>query len=327
VKILVTGGAGYIGSHVAKVLAEAGHTPIVFDNLGMGHRWAVQWGPLIEADLADMDAIRAALRQVEAVIHLAGYIFVGESVKAPSKYYRNNFNNTLNLLDAMVETGVRDIVFSSTAAVYGEPEVVPIPEESRKVQINPYGESKYFIEQALAWYGSAHGLRSLSLRYFNAAGADPSGVIGELHDPETHLIPLVIYAAMGLRPSIQVFGTDYPTADGTAIRDYIHVSDLARAHVLGIDYLRQGGATTAINVGTGSGHTVREVIRAVERLSGLPVPVVEAPRREGDSPSLVALADRARGILHWKPVSSSLDEIVSTALRWHRESSVRYAAV
>lgn len=321
----MTGGAGYIGSHVAKALAEAGHTPVVFDNLEMGHRWAVQFGPLIEADLADAAAVKEAVSGVDGVIHMAGYIFVGESVKAPSKYYRNNFNNTLNLLDAMVETGVKPIVFSSTAAVYGEPEVVPIPEESRKVQINPYGESKYFIEQALHWYSSAHGLRTLALRYFNAAGADESGTIGEMHDPETHLIPLIIFAALGKRPHIQVFGTDYPSPDGTAIRDYIHVTDLARAHVLGIDYLSQGGASTALNVGTGQGHTVREVIRTVEGLSGMAVPVIEGPRREGDSPSLVALAEKAGKVLGWKPEHSSLDEIVRSALAWHKDGAPRYS--
>lgn len=324
-KILVTGGAGYIGSHVAKALAEAGHTPVVFDNLEMGHRWAVQFGPLIEADLADAAAVKEAVSGVDGVIHMAGYIFVGESVKAPSKYYRNNFNNTLNLLDSMVETGVKPIVFSSTAAVYGEPEVVPIPEESRKVQINPYGESKYFIEQALHWYSSAHGLRTLALRYFNAAGADAGGTIGEMHNPETHLIPLIIFAALGKRPHIQVFGTDYPSADGTAIRDYIHVTDLARAHVMGIDYLSQGGVSTALNVGTGQGHTVREVIQTVEGLSGMAVPVVEGPRREGDAPSLVALAEKAGKVLGWKPEHSSLDEIVRSALAWHRGGAQRYS--
>ncbi len=321
----MTGGAGYIGSHVAKALAEAGHTPVVFDNLEMGHRWAVQFGPLIEADLADAAAVKEAVSGVDGVIHMAGYIFVGESVKAPSKYYRNNFNNTLNLLDSMVETGVKPIVFSSTAAVYGEPEVVPIPEESRKVQINPYGESKYFIEQALHWYSSAHGLRTLALRYFNAAGADAGGTIGEMHNPETHLIPLIIFAALGKRPHIQVFGTDYPSADGTAIRDYIHVTDLARAHVMGIDYLSQGGVSTALNVGTGQGHTVREVIQTVEGLSGMAVPVVEGPRREGDAPSLVALAEKAGKVLGWKPEHSSLDEIVRSALAWHRGGAQRYS--
>ena len=321
----MTGGAGYIGSHVAKALAEAGHTPVVFDNLEMGHRWAVQFGPLIEADLADAAAVKEAVSGVDGVIHMAGYIFVGESVKAPSKYYRNNFNNTLNLLDAMVETGVKPIVFSSTAAVYGEPELVPIPEESRKVQINPYGESKYFIEQALHWYSSAHGLRTLALRYFNAAGADAGGTIGEMHNPETHLIPLIIFAALGKRPHIQVFGTDYPSPDGTAIRDYIHVTDLARAHVMGIDYLSQGGASTALNVGTGQGHTVREVIQTVEGLSGMAVPVVEGPRREGDAPSLVALAEKAGKVLGWKAKHSSLDEIVRSALAWHRGGAQRYS--
>jgi len=316
-RILVTGGAGYIGSHVAKALALAGHTPVVFDNLEMGHRWAVRWGPLLEGDLADRSAVRAAVEDVEAVVHLAGYIFVGESVKEPSKYYRNNFVNSLNLLDAMTAAGVRDIVFSSTAAVYGAPADVPIPEDSPKIPINPYGESKRFFEQALEWYGAAYGIRSLCLRYFNAAGADPDGETGEAHEPETHLIPLVIDAALGVRSPVGLFGTDYPTPDGTAIRDYIHVTDLARAHVMGIEYLHNGGASRALNVGTGLGHSVREVISAVEGISGLPVPVSLAPRREGDSPALVALALRAREVLGWEPRHSSLEEIVRTALAWH----------
>ncbi|MBV6433588.1 MAG: UDP-glucose 4-epimerase [Bryobacteraceae bacterium] len=317
-RILVTGGAGYIGSHVAKTLALAGHTPVVFDNLEMGHRRAVRWGPLIEGDLADRGAVRAALEGTEAVVHLAGYIFVGESVKEPSKYYRNNFANSLNLLDEMAAAGVRDIVFSSTAAVYGAPAEVPIPEDAPKIPINPYGESKRFVEQALEWYGSAYGIRSLCLRYFNAAGADPEGETGEAHAPETHLIPLVIDAALGVRPPVALYGTDYPTPDGTAIRDYIHVTDLARAHVMGIEYLRDGGASAALNIGTGLGHSVREVISAVERISGQPAPLNIAPRREGDSPVLVASALRAREVLGWEPLHSSLEEIVRTALEWSR---------
>ncbi|HUQ91166.1 MAG TPA: UDP-glucose 4-epimerase GalE [Bryobacteraceae bacterium] len=316
--ILVTGGAGYIGSHVAKALSKAGHVPTVFDNLEMGHEWAVKWGPFIKADLADQGALEAALRGKDAVVHLAGYIFVGESVKAPSKYYRNNFINSLNLLDAMTATGVRDVVFSSTAAVYGAPARVPIQEGDPKIPINPYGESKRFTEQSLEWYGTAHGIRWLALRYFNAAGADHDGEIGEMHDPETHLIPLVIDAALRKRGPVQLFGTDYPTADGTAIRDYIHVADLARAHVLGLEYLRSQGTPTALNVGTGSGYSVREVIKTVEQASGLEVPVSVGPRREGDSPELVADASRARGVLGWEPRASSLEEIVATALAWHK---------
>lgn len=319
-RILVTGGAGYIGSHVSKALAAAGHTPIVYDNLEMGHDWAVKWGPLVHADLADGAALRKALQGVDAVIHLAGYIFVGESVKAPSKYYRNNFNNSLELLDAMVDTGVRNIVFSSTAAVYGSPDKVPIPEDARHAPLNPYGESKLFIEQALHWYAQAHGLRWLVLRYFNASGADPDAEVGELHNPETHLVPLAIYAAMGARESLHVFGTDYPTVDGTAVRDYIHVSDLASAHVLGIDYLRNGGSSTAMNVGTGEGQSVQQVIAAVERISGLTVPSKFSPRREGDSPMLVAEANRIRKALGWKPTHSGLDQIVATAYAWHQKT-------
>lgn len=319
-RILVSGGAGYIGSHVAKTIHEAGHEPVVFDNLSMGHRWAVQWGTLVEADLNDQAAIEGALEGVDAVIHLAGSIFVGESVTAPSKYYRNNFVTSLNLLDAMVAKGVKNIVFSSTCATYGIPEQMPIPESEKQQPINPYGESKLFVERALASYGVAHGIRSLCLRYFNAAGADRGGKIGEMHFPETHLIPLIIYAAMGLRKEIRLFGTDYETADGTAVRDYVHVDDLGRAHLMGIDYLMSGGGSTAVNLGTGDGSTVREVIAAVEQKTGKRVTVVESPRREGDSPVLIAQADAAWRVLGWKPVCSGLDEIVSTACRWHEHA-------
>jgi UDP-glucose-4-epimerase GalE len=317
-RILVTGGAGYIGSHVAKALAAAGHEPVVLDNMSMGHRWALKWGSLIEADLADAEALKHILRGMEAVIHLAAFINVGESVTDPGKYYRNNFSNAINLLDAMAANQVRYIVFSSTAAVYGEPAQVPIPETERLQPINPYGESKLSVERALAAYATAHGLRWLALRYFNAAGADASGEIGELHRPETHLIPIAIYTALKVREQMQVFGTDYPTPDGTAIRDYIHVADLADGHVRGLEYLKQGGEPAALNLGTGQGHSVLEVIQAVERLSGCPVRVKESPRRAGDAPELVAASDKARSLLHWQPRSSDLESIVRSAVRWHR---------
>lgn len=318
-KVLVTGGAGYIGSHAAQVLAAAGYTPVVFDNLSYGHEWAVQWGPFERGDLADAARIREVIRThaIEAVFHFAAFIQVGESVRSPAMYYRNNFLNTLTLLETMVECGVRDFIFSSTAATYGMPERVPISENAPQVPINPYGDSKLFVEKALRAFETAHGLRWMVFRYFNAAGADPSGAIGEDHTPETHLIPLIIQAALGQRPNIQVFGVDYATKDGTAVRDYVHVTDLGEAHRLGLEHLRNGGESIALNLGTGRGYTVREVIQTVERVSGSPVPVVEAPRRPGDSERLVADPSRAQALLNWTPRHSSLEEIVRTAWQWH----------
>jgi UDP-glucose-4-epimerase GalE len=319
-RILVTGGAGYIGSHVAKALAEAGHQPRVLDNFCMGNRWAVQWGPLIEGDLSDRAALAAALDGADAVVHLAAFTYVGESAQNPGKYYRNNFGGALRLLDAMAASGVRDLVFSSTCAVYGTPDRVPIPESHARRPVSPYGESKLFVERALAAYGASHGIRYVSLRYFNAAGADAQRRIGEMHRPETHLIPLAIYAALGLRPDLHVFGTDYSTPDGTAIRDYIHVDDLARGHLLALEYLKDGGASTALNLGTGHGHSVREVVRAVEKQSGARVKSIESPRREGDPPALVADATLARRVLNWTPQCSDLIQIVASALDWHRHA-------
>lgn len=318
-RVLVCGGAGYIGSHTAKLLARRGHTPVVYDDLSYGHDWAVKWGPLEKGDLGDRARLKEVIErhQIEAVVHFAAFIQVGESVQLPAKYYRNNFVNTLTLLEVMVETGVRDIIFSSTAATYGMPEQMPIPEDEKQLPINPYGESKLFVEYALRSFAHAHGIRWVVFRYFNAAGADPDGEIGEDHTPESHLIPLVIQAARGQRPHISVFGTDYPTKDGTCVRDYIHICDLAEAHVTALGYLRDGGQPIALNLGTGEGYTVREVIQAVERVSGKPVPVVDHPRRDGDSASLVADARRARQVLGWEPKLSSIDEIVRTAWRWH----------
>lgn len=317
--VLVTGGAGYIGSHVSKMLAASGHTPVVYDNLSFGHRWAVKWGPMVEGDMADRESLVAAMKQhkIEAVMHFAAFINVGESMKLPGKYFRNNFSNAITLLDAMVEAQVRNIVFSSTAAVYGDPIEVPIPETHPKNPVNTYGDSKLFVERALHWYGEIHGLRSMALRYFNAAGADPSGDIGEDHVPETHLIPLVIQAALGKRARIDVYGTDYPTPDGTAIRDYVHVNDLADAHVRAVNYLQAGGATTQLNLGTGTGHSVREVIEQVRSTGGRPVPSQDCPRRAGDPPVLVAAAGKSLEVLGWKARHSSLAEIVETAWRWH----------
>ena len=316
--ILVTGGAGYVGSHACKTLAGAGYRPVVYDNLSRGHAAAVRWGPLVEADLHDRAALVEAMRahDVAAVMHFAAFAYVGESVGDPELYYRNNIGGTLTLLAAMREAGVGAIVFSSTCAVYGVPNQVPIAESTAKSPLNPYGETKLAIERALHWYGEAYGLCYAALRYFNAAGADPDGEIGEDHDPETHLIPRVIRAAIGRGEPVEIYGTDYPTPDGTAIRDYIHVTDLADAHVRALDYLGRGGGRVALNLGTGKGSSVREVIAAVERISGRPVPRQEAGRRPGDPPQLVADPALARERLGWQACHSDLDTIVTTALAW-----------
>ena len=319
--ILVTGGAGYIGSHTAKVLAEAGLEPVVFDNLQRGHREAVQWGPIIVADTSDRAALQRVFReyQIEAVLHFAAFAYVGESMHAPEMYFHNNTVSTLNLLDTMRDCAVKTIVFSSTCATYGDPIQVPIPETHPQNPVNPYGESKRMVERLLDWYGRIHGLRWTALRYFNAAGADPDGKLGENHDPETHLIPLAIAGAMG-RTTLEIYGTDYPTPDGTAIRDYLHVTDLGEAHVAALNYLRAGGESTAFNLGTGTGHSVREVIKMVERVSGRKVPAREVGRRAGDPPALVADADKSAQLMHWRPRHSSLEEIVQTAWNWHNRS-------
>jgi UDP-arabinose 4-epimerase len=319
-RVLVTGGAGYIGSQTAKALASSGFDPVVLDNFTSGHRWAVKWGTLVEGDLADEKLLRRVFEsnRIGAVIHFAGVIQVGESMRDPQKYFTVNATATLALLAAMRAAGVKHIVFSSSAAIYGNPDVVPIPESHPARPLNPYGESKLFVERALHWYGLAYDLRWVALRYFNACGADPDGELGEEHDPESHLIPLVIAAALGRRPAIEVFGTDYPGPDGTAIRDYIHVVDLASAHVKALHHLLDGGESCALNLGSGRGHTVREVITAVSRASGKDsFPVRDAPRREGDAPSLVADASLAHKVLGWDPQYSSLDTIVRSAWNWH----------
>jgi UDP-arabinose 4-epimerase len=320
--VLVTGGAGYIGSHTCKVLAEAGYLPVSYDNLVYGHRWAAKWGPLVEGDLADGELLRSTVRHygIEAVMHFAAYAYVGESVKEPRKYFLNNVSKALGLLDALLDTGVRKIVFSSTCATYGAPETVPIGEDHPLRPVNPYGESKLFVERALDWYGKAYGVRWMALRYFNAAGADPAGETGEQHCPETHLVPLVIEASLGRLPCVEIYGTDYPTPDGTAIRDYIHVMDLARAHVLALRHLLEGGESMAINLGTGRGHSVREVIRAVERVGGGPVPTRETSRRPGDPAVLVADPSRASRVLGWRPMHADIETIVGDALRWHQRA-------
>ncbi|MEO5770108.1 MAG: UDP-glucose 4-epimerase GalE [Polyangia bacterium] len=324
--ILIVGGAGYIGSQTAKLVAKAGHQPVVYDNLVYGHRWAAKWGPFIEGDLSDAALLTRVLKEhnVTAVIHFAAYAYVGESVTDPRKYFHNNVVNTLHLLDALVDNGVRNIVFSSTCATYGEPRQVPMAEGHPQNPVNPYGESKLMVEKILHWYQGAYGLRYAALRYFNAAGADPDGEVGEDHDPETHLIPLAIDSALGRRPALDIYGTDYPTPDGTAIRDYIHVADLAAAHLLALDRLQNGQngqngiARLQLNLGTGTGSSVREVVAAVEKATGRKVPVRETGRRAGDPPALVADARQAGEALGWKPQYSSIDTIVEHAVRWHQ---------
>lgn len=317
-RVLITGGAGFIGSHTAKLLAQSGYQPVVYDNLSTGHLTAVRWGPIIVGDLANTPLLTAVLReyQIDAVVHFAASAYVGESMEQPAKYFQNNVQNTLSLLNAMLEAGVKQIVFSSSCAVYGDPGDQLITEETLKQPMSPYGESKLFVERVLGWYREAYGMRSVALRYFNAAGADPDGEIGENHDPETHILPLVIQTALGQRDCFSIFGNDYSTPDGTAVRDYIHVSDLADAHLRALTYLANGGESTAINLGTGKGYSVRQIVEAVERLSGLPVAVKELPRRAGDPPSLVADASRAASVLGWRPVHSDLDTIVQTAWNW-----------
>jgi UDP-glucose 4-epimerase len=318
-RVLVTGGAGYIGSHAAKALARAGHEPLVLDNLSSGHRWAIKWGRFLNWDLADTEMLPQFLEreQVGAVMHFAASLMVGESVQIPRKYYWNNVVNTLRLLDAMMEARVKRIVFSSSAAVYGHPLRVPIREDHPKEPVNPYGETKLAMERALQWYGNAYGLQWMALRYFNAAGADPEGEIGESHEPESHLIPLVIQAARGRRANVEIYGTDYPTADGTAVRDYIHVTDLADAHLRALDYLGQGGESRALNLGTGDGYSVREVIDTASKISGITVPFRESSRRPGDPPVLVADASHANQALGWAPQRSTLETIIQDAWKWH----------
>lgn len=316
--ILVTGGAGYIGSHTCKALARVGYLPVTYDNLVYGHEWAVKWGPLERGDVQDRGRLAEVIARwrPRAAIHFAAYAYVGESVSDPAKYYDNNVNGTLSLLEALRGGGIDQLVFSSTCATYGVPERSPIEEDHAQDPVNPYGRSKHMIEQILRDYGHAYGLRSIALRYFNVAGADPDGELGEDHDPETHLIPLAIETALGRRDTLQIFGDDYPTPDGTAIRDYIHVVDLAAAHARALQLLERGGASIACNLGTGRGYSVREVVSAVERVTGRKVNAHIAPRRAGDPPALVAAPGRAHKLLNWQPICSDLNTIVWSATRW-----------
>jgi UDP-glucose-4-epimerase GalE len=315
--ILVTGGAGYIGSHAAKSLVRAGRRVVVYDNLSAGHRQAVQWCDLVVGDLHDRDLLRATIDRyrVSAVMHFAARASVGESVRDPSGYYRNNVEGTLALLRTMLEAAVLRLVFSSTAAVYGEPEEVPITEGHATCPINPYGDTKLAVERMLANFEAAYGLRSVTLRYFNAAGADPEGDLGEDHRPEAHLIPLALQAALGGGP-LQVFGDDYQTPDGTCLRDYVHVSDLAHAHLLALDRIETKGRSGVYNLGNGRPFSVKDVIAAVERVGGRPVPWTQAGRREGDPGVLFASSARIRDELGWQAAFTTLERIVETAWRW-----------
>ncbi len=317
--ILVTGGAGYIGSHACKALACAGYTPVSYDNLVYGHERAVKWGPFEKGDILDRERLDRVLRQYkpEAVMHFAAYAYVGESVEQPEKYYRNNIFGSFGLLEAMRDNNVHKIVFSSTCAVYGEPTQVPINEQHPCNPVNPYGASKLTVEHMLRGFHAAHGLRSISLRYFNAAGADLDGEVGEDHDPETHLIPLVLDAAAGVRPSITIYGDDYDTPDGSCIRDYIHVTDLANAHVRALNSLNQNEQCTYFNLGIGAGYSVQEVIERARRVTGKSITAEIGPRRPGDPPRLIADAARAHEELCWQPVYTELETIVQTAWEWH----------
>jgi UDP-arabinose 4-epimerase len=328
-KILVTGGAGYIGSHTCKALAAAGYEPIVLDNLSTGHRWAVKWGPLVVADIADPARVASAVKEfdIKAVIHFAAHAYVGESIQQPQKYFHNNVAKTLALLDTLLQVGVSKIVFSSSCATYGLPQKSTITEDHPQEPINPYGASKLFAEKILYWYDRAYGMRHVNLRYFNAAGADPDAEIGEDHAPETHLIPLVIAAAQGMNPTVEIFGTDYDTPDGTAVRDYVHVSDLANAHVKALDHLFGGSKSANVNLGTGNGHSIREVISAVQAVSGREIPFVEGPRRLGDPPILVANPQLGQTLLRWRPDKSDLRAIVRTAWEWHQKRSQKPTCV
>jgi UDP-arabinose 4-epimerase len=320
-KILVTGGAGYIGSHACKALAASGFEPITYDNLSRGFSWAVKWGPLEEGDVADAARVRSVLErhQPAAVMHFAAFAYVGESVENPNLYYQNNVCGSAALLRAITQSQPIPVVFSSSCATYGVPEKVPIPEEHPQRPINPYGFGKLVVERILADLDRAHGLRSVSLRYFNAAGADPEAQIGEAHNPETHLIPLVL-AATRDGTSVTVFGNDYETRDGTCIRDYIHVSDLADAHVLALKYLLAGGATCALNLANAHGYSVTEVIEMAQRVSGKTVRIKVAPRRPGDPPSLVGSGDRARAVLGWTPARSALEVQIADAWNWMQKN-------
>jgi len=323
--ILISGGAGYIGSHTCKALTRLGYLPVSLDNLIYGHKWAVQWGPFIKGDITDPGVLDQIFSdyQPKAVIHFAAYAYVGESVLEPAKYYQNNVSGSITLMEAMRRHGCMNIIFSSSCATYGMPQQVPISENHPQLPINPYGRTKLMMEQIIQDYGNAYGTRYAILRYFNAAGADPEGQIGEDHDPETHLIPLLLQTAQGRRGYTEIYGNDYETPDGTAIRDYVHVSDLADAHVLALKHLIQSGQNLCANLGTGRGNSVMEVIQAVQQVTGKSVAYRTAGRRAGDPPMLVAQANRAAMLLGWKPVFMDIKETIATAWNWQQSRIYR----
>ncbi len=317
--ILVTGGLGYVGSHAVKLLVDRGEKVICLDNLIFGHKQASNGSEIVIGDIGDQALLRDIFtsNKIDAVMHFAAFAAVGESVADPQKYYLNNISKSLAMLQVMLENDVKMMIFSSSAATFGEPEIVPIPEDHPQDPTNPYGRSKLMLEHILKEYEHAYGLRSISLRYFNAAGADPSGLIGEDHTPEHHLIPLIIQAALGQRPDVKIFGTDWSTPDGTCVRDYIHVTDLAQAHLLGLDALRDGKSTTAYNLGNGNGYSVMEVVKMVEKVSGRQVKAIPSDRRPGDPAVLVASSKKISAELGWKPAFPDLESIVSSAWNWH----------
>ena len=325
--ILVTGGAGYIGSHACKALAAAGHVPVAYDSLITGWQQAVKFGPFEHGDLHDTDRLVEVFArwQPEAVMHFAALSNVGEATDQPGLYWRNNVGGSMNLLDAMIGAGCKRIVFSSTCATYGDRDGVVLDEGAGFAPLNAYGASKAAVEAMLADYGHAHDIAHVSFRYFNVAGADASGEIGEAHDPETHLIPLALQAATGRRGALTVFGTDYDTLDGTCIRDYVHVEDLVAAHILGLDHLARGNVETAFNLGTGQGFSVREVVEAVARVTGLKVPVVEGDRRAGDAVALVSGSTLAEQVLGWRAERSTLDAMIGSAFAWHQKGAMYQA--
>jgi UDP-glucose 4-epimerase len=319
--ILIAGGAGYIGSHMNKMLSKMGYDTLGVDNLVHGHEEMVKWGELIKGDLADTALLKRIFgeHEIKAVMHFAAYAYVGESVTDPAKYYMNNVTNTVNLLNVMLEHGVDKFIFSSSCATYGVPDTIPIPETHPQTPVNPYGRTKLMVENILSDYSSAYDMKYVSLRYFNAAGADPEAEIGEWHEPETHLIPLVLDTAIGRRTDIRVFGTDYDTPDGTCVRDYIHVNDLAKAHVLALKYLDEHGRSELFNLGNGRGFSVRQVIETARRVTSRDIRSVDSDRRPGDPPALVGSASRAVETLGWEPEFPDIESIIRTAWKWHRK--------
>ncbi len=318
--IVVTGGAGYIGSQTCKALSLAGYFPIAYDNMINGHRWAVKWGPLEEGDINDRERLDEVFNKYkpDAVLHFAAFAYVGESIMHPRKYFRNNVAGSMTLLEAMCDNGINNIVFSSSCATYGTPGIIPIPEEHLQNPINPYGASKLMVERILRDFDQAYKIRHVSLRYFNAAGADNEGDIGECHDPETHLIPLVLDTALGRRPHISIFGDNYSTNDGTCVRDYIHVEDLAQAHVAALKYLETHDKSESFNLGTGMGYSVKEIIQEAEKVTTQEIPFVISEKRQGDPAELISAPNKATQVLRWKPCCSDLKNIIETAWNWHK---------